>query len=1135
MSEQRRPKTILNRLKAIMGKEIQIDYHLFRGMVNQNTICYIISLLQLLFHSTDFIRYIDSVSKIKDDEIENNTDLLLKNIYNDLYLGETKAIKISDFFTNWKGWGDQNAGFPAGFQDVLEFLIHFTNTFSDDLKKLFQISLIERDMFSYTYESFVVDITSTNLRECIANAEDEIVSISNCPPLLLIQLNRAKENEVIVNDFVAVNKTIIFNGAFYTFVGAVIYEAYRHYHSYINICDEGFDFNDNEVSPLFLDSYSRYPSSYNRCLDAESKIHRNAVLFLYEHTDHDDLSIIHYSPNMHNMMSNNDEKSNVIQIHERNEECDEKYIEVPNYDLTRDEINLSRIESNDLKGVVKINSKGIPPNVIEPIKDNRFMKNRRIFKWVANIMRDLKEFNQGKLNAELLLHKLDFESDERDFIQVQGCILYDIMKNVLLEKNDLSFNDVIKELQPIIDSYEAKYKNLLRNKKVKTKLFTTRDDCFIDDKNDNNEEEEEEAKESIDFSFFDEAKVISNDDDFDSDYNSSEYSSNEVKLKYGEGELLAENDNFRMYKTTTDSFENLSLDYANDMINPEDDECPNNNDDDNQFSLIDYHWQERAEVLDACEILKEIRNKIQEKYNKRKKISLDSKSEIKDSIRYEVLRNWENSKSTGNTMITFFARKWIKENVNCKIKNVLVVAYNDIIESENIRKIRSAEKLLEQMRSEDEEVNRLIDLEEKKEKERKEKNEEEEEKNEEEESKKDEKYKSEIDETYNRLNYLYELLKKLGKNINYYKPNKKYSLSTNSIKHWIEKYERSEEEQNKIKKELVLKEKSKWGGAHNLKLNDDVLLCIICLTLDFPNMPSKQIASYLNSKYGPCSDEKKHIKPGTVSRALRSLNFSMKKVAFCPTTRNSIGLRIYRVAWSLLMQEISNQNDVLIGFIDEAAVSIGEGKKYGRSFVGITPLINSPLSHCKISVLSCVLPGYGVLYKFFSSAVHGSDYACFLKDITQFIRTYICSSNMQILFIEDNCKIHCTEEVEDIINKLKIALIPTVPYSPALNGVVEGYFGFIKLAHLEFYSDTCSNEPTCDEMEIRETWERISTLKFNDEIANSLYAEWKARMALCIQGIPLVSGHIKINGFEKDAERLLSVKVFRHYREVDYN
>ena len=60
-------------------------------------------------------------------------------------------------------------------------------------------------------------------------------------------------------------------------------------------------------------------------------------------------------------------------------------------------------------------------------------------------------------------------------------------------------------------------------------------------------------------------------------------------------------------------------------------------------------------------------------------------------------------------------------------------------------------------------------------------------------------------------------------------------------------------------------------------------------------------------------------------------------------------------------------------------------------------------------------------------------------------------------------------------------------------------------------------------------------MKFNDEIANSLYAEWKARMALCIQGIPLVSGHIKINGFEKDAERLLSVKVFRHYREVDYN
>lgn len=71
-------------------------------------------------------------------------------------------------------------------------------------------------------------------------------------------------------------------------------------------------------------------------------------------------------------------------------------------------------------------------------------------------------------------------------------------------------------------------------------------------------------------------------------------------------------------------------------------------------------------------------------------------------------------------------------------------------------------------------------------------------------------------------------------------------------------------------------------------------------------------------------------------------------------------------------------------------------------------------------------------------------------------------------------------------------------------------------------------------MIIRETWEKISTQKFDDSISNSLYAEWKAPMAKCVDGLPLVSGHINANEYEKDAQRLLNVKVFRHYKEVNY-
>ena len=221
---------------------------------------------------------------------------------------------------------------------------------------------------------------------------------------------------------------------------------------------------------------------------------------------------------------------------------------------------------------------------------------------------------------------------------------------------------------------------------------------------------------------------------------------------------------------------------------------------------------------------------------------------------------------------------------------------------------------------------------------------------------------------------------------------KQYSLSANTIKHWIEAYLKIPLDKQR-EYQATGKDKSKgcYGGCHNFKMTDDALTCLICLALDFPNMQIKHFTSYLNSKFGPCYHKK--VKDSTVHCALRSLKFSVKKAAFCPPARNTIGSRIFRVAWSLFMDEISNQNDVLIGFIDEAGVGIGEGSKYGHSFIGITPLINSTLSNCQVSVLACVVPGFGVLYKYYNSSVIGKDYASFLEDITAFLRIYVCSSN----------------------------------------------------------------------------------------------------------------------------------------------
>ncbi|KAK8886223.1 hypothetical protein M9Y10_041682 [Tritrichomonas musculus] len=373
-----------------------------------------------------------------------------------------------------------------------------------------------------------------------------------------------------------------------------------------------------------------------------------------------------------------------------------------------------------------------------------------------------------------------------------------------------------------------------------------------------------------------------------------------------------------------------------------------------------------------------------------------------------------------------------------------------------------------------------------------------------------------------------------------------YTLSVITIKHWLQKEkgkkakkvpdEDSEQErEDEQEQEQIPMEDQKtktWGGKRNFKLNDDVLLCLICLVLDFPNFSASSFVKFLNSEYGPCCAN--NIKKRTVQNALHCLKFTVKKAYFCPPARNSIGFRIYRIAWAMFLDEISNKEDVLIGFIDEAGVTVNEGSKYGRSYLGVTPMINSPLSSCKVSVLSCVFPGFGVLYRFYGRSILGKDYAAFLHDAASFLRIHICSSKAQIVLIEDNCKIHRTKEVENVIDRLKLGVLPDVPYSPALNGVVEGYFGFVKMKHTEVFSDEAYENAFCDDQFIRESWINISDSLFTVEKTKSLYAEWKARLAECVMGIPMVPHHIEASIHQTSVRRLKSVPVFRNHKETQY-
>ncbi|KAK8889599.1 hypothetical protein M9Y10_034350 [Tritrichomonas musculus] len=101
------------------------------------------------------------------------------------------------------------------------------------------------------------------------------------------------------------------------------------------------------------------------------------------------------------------------------------------------------------------------------------MKIRNIFKLVSRVLRKIKEYDTRKLNAILPKSKLEIlEEEEMDFVNTQGFLLYDIIVNDLLEKANITIIDVGNSLQVIIDSYEAKYGNIIQQTRNVEPIFT---------------------------------------------------------------------------------------------------------------------------------------------------------------------------------------------------------------------------------------------------------------------------------------------------------------------------------------------------------------------------------------------------------------------------------------------------------------------------------------------------------------------------------------------------------------------------------------------------------------------------------------------------------------------------------------
>lgn len=693
-------------------------------------------------------------------------------------------------------------------------------------------------------------------------------------------------------------------------------------------------------------------------------------------------------------------------------------------------------------------------------------------KTAASVLRTLEYNDQGMINANILLNKLDHQTDDDIFVQEQGEILFQILED--LANHSITDPDVIKSrIQPIVDAYNEKYNDIPNDNKIddhvindnmkypeywetaieRNKPLDENDIKRLSDilgLNKTEEEEDDEFEEDSDDTEYEyDGDVTSNDKQWIRDYKKYLSALNELEKEYltekNKEESKTGDNSIKINKSknakckgcgnyllgTFDYFHNPTM-YQ--LLNSDDYIIQNKHDnDDNQFITGNYNWKERIIFDDVEEILNTIQRDvdIHEKNlkNRKKKEGINTlkKQFYRDFIRYYVdhIGEYSNRK---HFCVDFILWQKIPKNtweIVTDIKNKMIKSkrkgYKDKKDPDAFLSYETLNRVIKDFESKDEEE---------------------------------------------RQDYLIN-----GKDI---------------INH---------------------------GGYREKvqKVSNETLLCIIVLILDFPTLSAESIANYCNSKYGPNYGYQNHITGRTVQRYLSFLQFNVKKASFAPPNRNSIGLRINRVAWCKIIQKISDQDNVLLAFIDEAAVTSCEGRRYGRSFIGITPVINCPLSKVKVTIVAMVIPCFGVVYKFIDNSCDGTKYANFLRDATVFLRKYICNKDTEIVYIEDNCPIHGTDEVEEEIINLKIAVIPTVPFSPCLNEVVEGYFGLVKSNNMLHCS---GKKEIFIRASIEKSWKVTTNHIFDDMVSVSLLSEWKNRMKICMEGKPIYSSHISLCQFD---------------------
>lgn len=179
------------------------------------------------------------------------------------------------------------------------------------------------------------------------------------------------------------------------------------------------------------------------------------------------------------------------------------------------------------------------------------------------------------------------------------------------------------------------------------------------------------------------------------------------------------------------------------------------------------------------------------------------------------------------------------------------------------------------------------------------------------------------------------------------------------------------------------------------------------------------------------------ISASTISRYLKSMDMTRKRLTVVPTERNSDRTIDRRQEFCRRMNNIQDENLV---FLDETGFNLHTKKSYGYSLKNTKCFLSVPANRGKnISLMMAINSRGTVAYELKEGAYNGN---LFIDFINNKLKVYFQNNPTDVL-VMDNCSFHHRHDVVNLLKELNISHDFLPPYTPQLNPIEE-YFSCLK-------------------------------------------------------------------------------------------